>query len=164
CGERASRRSRNSRAGLAQYMNDARMGSSRSPWLLINGRFLSQSLSGVQRHALEITRALAALDCDLLVAAPHDARIPEEIAPFTLRIGRTRGHTWEQRDLASFAGTHRAPLWSPGNTGPIRVARQLVTLHDLFPYRFPNCHSRTFRIWYRTLHRTLALRGVRFAA
>jgi glycosyltransferase involved in cell wall biosynthesis len=44
------------------------------------------------------------------------------------------------------------------------VARQLVTLHDLFPYRFPNCHSRTFRIWYRTLHRTLALRKVRFAA
>ena len=83
------------------------------------------------------------VDCDLLVAAPHDARIPEEIAPFTLRIGRTRGHTWEQRDLASFAGMHRAPLWSPGNTGPIRVARQLVTLHDLFPYRFPDYHSRS---------------------
>ena len=88
----------------------------------------------------------------------------EEIAPFTHRIGRTRGHAWEQRDLASFAGMHRAPLWSPGNTGPIRVARQLVTLHDLFPYRFPDYHSRTFRIWYRTLHRALALRGVRFAA
>ena len=145
-------------------MNDARIGSSRSPWLLINGRFLSQSLSGVQRHALEITRALVARDCDVLVAAPHDARIPEEIAPFTHRLGRTRGHTWEQRDLASFAGMHRAPLWSPGNTGPIRVARQLVTLHDLFPYRFPDYHSRTFRIWYRTLHRALALRGVRFAA
>ena len=145
-------------------MNGARIGSSRSPSLLINGRFLSQSLSGVQRHALEITRALAARDFDVLVAAPHDARIPEEIAPFAHRLGRTRGHTWEQRDLASFAGLHRAPLWSPGNTGPIRVARQLVTLHDLFPYRFPDYHSRRFRIWYRTLHRALALRGVHFAA
>jgi hypothetical protein len=38
---------------------------------------------------------------------------------------------WEQRDLASFAGMHRAPLCRR-NTGPIRVARQLVTLHDLF--------------------------------
>ncbi len=145
-------------------MIDSRMRGSRSPRVLINGRFLSQSLSGVQRHALEITRALVARDCDILVAAPPDARIPAELTPFTRRIGGTRGHAWEQRDLASFAGLHCAPLWSPGNTGPIRVTRQLVTLHDLFPYRFPEYHSRAFRVWYRTLHRALMLRGVRFAA
>ena len=136
----------------------------RSPRVLINGRFLSQSLSGVQRHALEMTRALAAHDYEPLVAAPRDARIPDELAPFTRRIGGLRGHAWEQRDLASFAGLHRAPLWSPGNTGPIRVTRQLVTLHDMFPYRFPEYHSHAFRAWYRLLQRALARRGVRFAA
>jgi glycosyltransferase involved in cell wall biosynthesis len=136
----------------------------RSPRVLINGRFLSQPLSGVQRHALEMTRALAALDYDVLVAAPRDARIPDELAPFTRRIGGMRGHAWEQRDLASFASLHRAPLWSPGNIGPIRVARQLVTLHDMFPYRFPNFHSHAFRAWYGLLQRALTRRGVRFAA
>jgi glycosyltransferase involved in cell wall biosynthesis len=140
------------------------MRGSRSPRVLINGRFLSQSLSGVQRHALEITRALVARGHDILVAAPPDARIPDELTPFTVRIGGMRGHAWEQRDLASFAGLYTAPLWSPGNTGPIRVTRQLVTLHDLFPFRFPEYHSRAFRFWYRTLHHALALRGVRFAA
>ena len=145
-------------------MINSRMRGSRSPRVLINGRFLSQPLSGVQRHALEITRALVARDYDILVAAPPDARIPDELTPFTRRIGGMRGQAWEQRDLASFAGLHSAPLWSPGNTGPIRVRRQLVTLHDLFPYRFPEYHTRAFRVWYRTLHRTLTLRGVRFAA
>jgi glycosyltransferase involved in cell wall biosynthesis len=145
-------------------MIESRTTGSHSPRVLINGRFLSQPLSGVQRHALEITRALAARDYDMLVVAPPDARIPEELTPFTRRIGANRGHAWEQRDLASFAGSHCVPLWSPGNTGPIRVTRQLVTLHDLFPYRFPEYHSRAFRVWYRTLHRALTLRGVRFAA
>jgi glycosyltransferase involved in cell wall biosynthesis len=145
-------------------MIESHTGDPRSPRVLINGRFLSQSLSGVQRHALEITRALAARDYDILVAAPRDARIPDELAPFTRRIGGMRGHTWEQRELASFAGLHPAPLWSPGNTGPIRVARQLVTLHDMFPSRFPEYHSHAFRAWYRVLHRALAHRGVHFAA
>ena len=145
-------------------MIESRVKGPRSPLVLVNGRFLSQALSGVQRHALEMTRALVAGGYDVVLAAPPDARIPDELVPFACRIGRLRGQAWEQRDLASFAGSHGAPLWSPGNTGPVRVKRQLVTLHDLFPYRFPDFHSRAFRIWYRSLHRALVLRGVRFAA
>jgi glycosyltransferase involved in cell wall biosynthesis len=145
-------------------MIESRVKGPRSPRVLVNGRFLSQALSGVQRHALEMTRALVAGGYDVELAVPPDARIPDELVPFACRIGRLRGQAWEQRDLASFAGSHRAPLWSPGNTGPVRVKRQLVTLHDLFPYRFPDFHSRAFRVWYRSLHRALVLRGVRFAA
>jgi glycosyltransferase involved in cell wall biosynthesis len=132
--------------------------------LVVNGRFLSQELSGVQRYALELTRALVASGADLRVACPADVTIPEELSDVTVRVGHLRGHAWEQRELPAFARSQGSPLWSPGNTGPVVYRRQLVTLHDMFPYSFRQFHTRAFRLWYRAVHRGLALRRVRFAA
>lgn len=125
--------------------------------LFINGRFLSQRLSGVQRYASEIVSGLDELlasergdvpACTLLV--PPDA---ETTLPLTAieqrRVGRLRGHLWEQIDLPAFAG--RGVLLSLAGTGPVAHRRHLVTIHDAGVYANPGNFSPAFRAWYRTL-------------
>jgi glycosyltransferase involved in cell wall biosynthesis len=42
-------------------------------------------------------------------------------------------------------------LWSPSNTGPIAVRRQVVTVHDLATFDIPSGFSRSFRATYATI-------------
>jgi glycosyltransferase involved in cell wall biosynthesis len=42
-------------------------------------------------------------------------------------------------------------LWSPSNTGPIFLEKQVVTIHDLSPLDHPEWTSRKFSSWYRLL-------------
>ncbi|HET6175234.1 MAG TPA: glycosyltransferase family 1 protein [Gaiellales bacterium] len=132
--------------------------------LLINGRFLTQPLSGVQRYGLELSSELAGRDLEVVIATPRGAPVPPKLRPFVRELGTRGGHSWEQCDLARLAARGSAVLWSPGNTGPVATQRQLVTLHDMFVFRFPSHHTRSFRVWYKTLHRLLVQRGVSFAA
>src|SRR5689334_23372361 len=107
------------------------------PRLVINGRFLGQRLTGVQRFASEIVRAL-----DTLLAArpPHrtgwvELHHPKGCVPpkdlQTIRprqVGASTGHLWEQAELAMSA--RHATLLSLGNTGPVLHGRQIVVIHD----------------------------------
>ena len=49
-------------------------------------------------------------------------------------------------------------LWSPGNTGPLTVRRQVVTIHDLAALDHPEWFSRRFAAWYGFLLPRLAQR------
>lgn len=132
--------------------------------MLVNGRFLSQSLSGVQRYGLEVTTALVARGSNVRVLCPPGSTVPAHLRHVTTSLGSMTGHAWEQRELAACARARGSVLWSPGNTGPVTVARQIVTVHDMFPYSFPQHHQRSFRSWYKVMHRGLVFRGARFAA
>lgn len=129
--------------------------------LNVNGRFLQQPLTGVQRYARELLRAV-----DQLIEAG-------EIAPSALQVtcltppgvvsdenwkhiavrasGRLPGNLWEQVDLAW--GGRDGVLFSPCNTGPFLTAGQVVTLHDASVFAFPNAYSRSFRLKYQVLMR-----------
>src|SRR5438445_8711613 len=92
----------------------------------INGRFLTQRMTGVQRYAYEI---VAALD-EILSNASDDAGLPAmrlivppgvREKPVLSRIvvretGSGAGHVWDQFVLPFHAGTG---LLSLGNFGPI---------------------------------------------
>jgi glycosyltransferase involved in cell wall biosynthesis len=60
-----------------------------------------------------------------------------------------KGHLWEQFYLPTQLG-HRL-LWSPGNTGPIGVSRQVLTVHDMASLDHPEWFERKFALWYTTL-------------
>ena len=61
----------------------------------INARFLSQPVTGVQRHAENITRELFAIrDGIWLLAPPWPRRALDGID--IQQIGTSRGHVWEQ--------------------------------------------------------------------
>ena len=107
----------------------------------INGRFTLQRLTGVQRHAREITRRLGSR--------------AELIVPPAQTNGM-RGHLWEQWRLPGRLG--RQVLWSPCGTGPLSVRRQVITVHDTGFIDTPEYYSRTFAAWYRWLVPRLARR------
>lgn len=127
--------------------------------LFINGRFLSQDVTGVQRYARETIGALDALLCDGLAAphevrvsilAPHDAADLPRLQRITLRrVGRLRGHAWEQLELPLHA--RNGLLLNLCNTAPLARTRQIATLHDAAVHAVPHAYRFAFRAWYALL-------------
>ncbi len=110
--------------------------------LIVNGRFLTRPVTGVERYAREVLRRLGG-----------DTRL---VLPRWGRQGLF-GHLWEQGVLPSRL-SNNALLWSPANTGPLRTHRQVVTLHDLAPLDHPEWFRPWFAAWYRWLLPRLARR------
>jgi glycosyltransferase involved in cell wall biosynthesis len=141
--------------------------SAQSAPVFINGRFLAQPLSGVQRFAMETTQALIRRADRLNARAPMILTPPLTTAaragapagfPIT-EVGRRQGQAWEQCDLP---GQCRAGLLvNLGNTAPLLIKRQIVVIHDSGVFRRPEAYSAAFRLWYAVLQRLLVLRGVR---
>jgi glycosyltransferase involved in cell wall biosynthesis len=102
--------------------------------IIVNSRSLAFNLTGVQRYLSEIVRHF-----------PEDVEL---VAPAPSRGGAS-GHLWEQLRLPHLAG--QAMLWSPCNTGPLRLRRQVVTIHDTLALDHPEWFSLKFATWYRFL-------------
>ena len=112
------------------------------PELLVNGRFAHQQMTGVQRYAQEVTSRLE----DRVRIVTPSGRYPGGV-----------GHLWEQLGLPGLMGRGDL-LWSPANTGPLTVANQVVTIHDLSSLEHPEWYDRRFAAWYRFLLPRLAKR------
>lgn len=134
--------------------------------IAINGRFLTQGLTGVQRYAREMTRALDALAARgeapaMRLIAPPGAEGLEAFPHLSPSLTGTRGgQLWEQLDLPRAAGGDF--LLNLGNTAPVAQGRnQAVVIHDAGVFDTPESYSWKFRSWYRGLQRMLVLRGAR---
>ena len=127
--------------------------------LAVNGRFLTQDFTGVQRFAAEVTGALARTGTPLRILAPQDA--PERFAGLPVeRVGSRSGQAWEQLDLPRAAGGDL--LLNLGNTAPLlRRSRQMVVIHDAGVFDTPESYTIAFRSWYRALHLALPRLGAR---
>jgi glycosyltransferase involved in cell wall biosynthesis len=60
-----------------------------------------------------------------------------------------KGHLWEQLYLPT--QLKRRLLWSPGNTGPVGVSRQVLTVHDVASLDHPEWFERKFALWYAAM-------------
>ncbi len=131
--------------------------------IFLNGRFLAQGLTGVQRYAREVARALDAMAerPAITLLAPPDARDLELFPRLSPRIIGTRtGQGWEQWDLPRAA--RDGLLLNLGNTGPLLAgSRQAVVIHDAGAFDTPESYSLAFRSWYRAMQRGLVWRGAR---
>jgi glycosyltransferase involved in cell wall biosynthesis len=125
--------------------------------LYINGRFLTQRLTGVQRFAAEVIKAIDLLlqdgdwdDWDVRVLVPHDSIEHLRLKKAKIEhVGRLKGHPWEQMELLERSAD--GVLLSLCNAGPVLHPRQLVVIHDVAVYRERKAYSRA----YGTLHRIL---------
>ena len=109
----------------------------------INARFRKQVLTGVQRFATEVSSLLA-----------NDPAIEsQEIIPGN-QGGGMWGHAWEQFILPKSVGSNA--LFSPANTGPLSITRQLVVIHDAAVWDQPHGFTRKFRALYQWLLPRLA--------
>jgi glycosyltransferase involved in cell wall biosynthesis len=133
--------------------------------LVLNGRFLSQAVTGVQRVAQEVMRAADALAAEgawpvARVLAPPGTALPACTSLRAATTGRLSGQAWEQIDLPRALGGDW--LLSLGNTAPLAaLGRQTVVIHDAGAFDTPESYGFAFRTWYRTLHRALARMGAR---
>ena len=110
--------------------------------IAINARFKLARVTGVQRYAWEVSKRLTIPSVD--------------ISPRKL-LSSARSHLWEQFAIPASVGARL--LWSPGNTGPLLVKRQVVTIHDLAAIEHPEWFSGRFSQWYKWLLPKLALRA-----
>lgn len=124
----------------------------------INGRFLTQRMTGAQRYALEMTKAIDGLigsdiiskDIEYFVIAPSNTLyLPELHNIKIIRKGRLCGHAWEQIELPFY--TMDGFLINFCNCAPLMKRNQTVTLHDAASSAMPRALSWKFRAWYKFL-------------
>ncbi len=122
--------------------------------VLINGRFLTRSMTGVDRFAFELLRLwlpLYGAKYSAQIVMPRGAPVAATYAtlPSPVRVGSLNGHAWEQIELPMHSrGT---TLLNLCNTGPIFREPQLCVLHDAAVMSNAETYSPAFRTWYRCL-------------
>jgi glycosyltransferase involved in cell wall biosynthesis len=129
--------------------------------LNINGRFLDQTLSGVQRFAYEIAR-------ELVVLWPETDKVPTVLRPpggtvehpsFSIQtVGQRSGVLWEQLDLPRHASG--SLLLNLANTAPLWGKHRAVVIHDMGAFETPQAYSTAFRTYYQCLQRMMARTGI----
>jgi glycosyltransferase involved in cell wall biosynthesis len=129
--------------------------------LYINGRFLSRSVTGVERFASELLRRLndaVPRPDQVTVLVPPGTPRPEWLDRLAFReVGRGGGHMWEQTSLylASRGGT----LLNLCNSGPVAHGDSLVVVHDAWVFRHPDHFSLPYRLFHQGLDRLLVRRA-----
>lgn len=116
--------------------------------LHVNGKWLAQRLTGTQRYAGEIVRAMLGEDSvDLVVHVPAGATVPDWMTHprVTVRTAPVKGVVFEQIYLP--AVTAGRLLLNFAGPAPLLKRRQLVTMHDATPFRHPRTFRRAF-VWF----------------
>ena len=129
--------------------------------IIINGKFLSQELTGVQRFALEITKELALIRKDILIAAPSENKIIQPVNDLPIKhIGNYGGVMWEQFDLQRWLKKQGSPLLiNFCNSGPLYYQPAISTIHDLATIFNPDWFSKFFAFAYQRMLPILAKRS-----
>jgi glycosyltransferase involved in cell wall biosynthesis len=116
----------------------------------VNGRFLFQQTTGVQRFATELCRHLAEIPhSEVRVYVPHidfddpfDGKVTYIFPRFRIR----NSFVFEQFILPFLCGE---TLFSFGGSGPFGKRRQVVVLHDAGVWDTPSSYSRAFVLKHR---------------
>ena len=136
----------------------------------VNGRFLGRNLTGVDRYALEILRAMDALIAEghplaqgirLDVLCPTGTTKASPFVNIPLRLlPSASGHLWEQFILPRHVS---GGLLSLCNAGPLAVKKQIVCIHDTNIRLAPESYGLLFRTVYRFLQPALGRRVAQIA-
>ncbi|MDE1173250.1 MAG: glycosyltransferase family 1 protein [Parvibaculaceae bacterium] len=125
--------------------------------IFINGRFLTQNFSGVQRYAREIVLAL-----DALIAGRPDLRangctwnlvVPQSAGKLplttirTIVSGRSTSHLWDQTSFAWRA--RKGVALSLTASGPVLHPRHIVVIHDAAVFRNAGSFGRAYRTFHQ---------------
>ena len=135
--------------------------------IAINGRFLTQSITGVQRCALEVVQQIDALllenpvlckKYDFTLISPKASRSHAISLKVIKHIITPRIQTqfWEQILLTWYA--RKSLLLCLCNTGPIIHPNQSVTIHDASFITHPDGYTKWYRFWNVSILRFLVKR------
>jgi glycosyltransferase involved in cell wall biosynthesis len=130
--------------------------------IYVNGRFLQQPITGIQRYGRELLRVWDELidsgeidseQVTIEVLVPRAKVDAPRLRHIKVRqVGRFKGQLWTQLELP--AQSRDGLLFSPDNLQPLLaplLGLSVVTVHDLTFKLFPQAHTTPFRLLYGLL-------------
>lgn len=119
--------------------------------IVVNARFLTQKITGVQRFASEISKQLKLNVKDIYFVCPKGVIQDDLEKKLNVKvIGKHQGYLWEQYDLPIYLRKIGSPLLLCFcNTGPLFYQNKIITLHDITFIRYPQSYSKTFLFFYK---------------
>jgi glycosyltransferase involved in cell wall biosynthesis len=127
---------------------------SKEKLIYINGRFLNQHVSGVQRFATQVTAQLTKLEnYEIIILAPRNTNLNKiDKGLKTQQIGFFYGYFWEQIELPIYLYLSKSPiLLNLTNLAPIFYFNKLYTLHDTAFIDAPDSFNWKYKLMYRIL-------------
>lgn len=123
--------------------------------IVINGRFLSQHITGVQRVAHELVRELDNLarekKIEVIILAPKNIIFENLYKNIKIKkVGYLKGVLWEQLELPFYAIREKGILINLGSVAPI-INTGIVDIHDISFRVNPQFFSKKFSWYYRVL-------------
>ena len=123
--------------------------------IIINGRFLTQNITGVQRVAHEIIKELDKItkekSLEVIILAPRNIifnNLYENIK--VKKVGILKGHLWEQLELPIYSFLEKGILLNLCNTAPI-INTGIIDIHDISFKVNPEFFSKKFSLYYKIL-------------
>jgi glycosyltransferase involved in cell wall biosynthesis/GT2 family glycosyltransferase len=151
-------------ASISGELREEELRMSEQPGFAINGRFLTQPVTGVQRYArntiLALDDALQSAGVSAPIIAPPGAPDPALMAMPLVRAGSASGQVWEQ---VSLPRAWPGRLLNLCNMAPALKRDQVVCIHDANVFEAPDSYGRAFRTAYRALLPAIARRSTRLA-
>lgn len=133
--------------------------------IYINGRFLSQQITGVQRYAEEIIKAIDAQinneqNYKWILLTPKNTIRNIKLENIELKkIGYLKSHLWEQIELPFYCKD--GVLLNFTGCAPIIKKNQIITIHDAAVCVMPKSFSFAFRSWYKIMFNIVGRRAKR---
>lgn len=118
---------------------------------VINGKFCSQTITGVQRYAREIVTELdkiAGPDFEIILAVNKQAENLPELHNIKIKtVGKLKGVLWEQISLPVFVLKRKALCINLCNMAPI-LTPHITAVHDVSYKVNKSFFSKKFALWY----------------
>lgn len=121
--------------------------------IIINGKFLSQNITGVQRYAREITLELDKIIGEDIVeiAIPlNSIDIPEYNNIKVVQVKGLKNQLWEQITFARYVLKKKGISLNLCNSSPLLIPG-IVCIHDMKPKATPQYFGWKFLLWYKVL-------------
>lgn len=121
--------------------------------IFVNARFLTQEITGVQRHAIELSKRLKRLSPEIRFISPRNVIHKDAAKELSVEItGKGTGHYWEQVELPLYLKKHGGGLLvNLANTAPLYYKQKIITIHDTGFLKNPRWYSKKFYYFYRFL-------------
>lgn len=121
--------------------------------IYVNSRFLTQSQTGAQVFAGEISSRLKKILPSLIFISPKNVKNPTLAAELGCKtMGSTTGHLWEQTELPLYLKSKGSPLLvNLVNTAPLFYDNKVITVHDLSFLHYPKAVAARFSLYYNFL-------------
>lgn len=138
------------------------MGKIKMKTIYINGRFLTQRITGVQRYALEMVKGIdkefaGNKTYRFVILTPKNIIYKLHLNNIQIKnVGLLKGHLWEQLELPFYS--RKGMLINFCGCAPLIKKNQIVTLHDAAFCAVPESFSFKFRTWYKIMFYVLGHR------